>query len=129
MTETKQMDPAELAQFCAKALEDKLAEKVTILKLDAESSIADYFVVATANSEPHLRSLASYVERQVREAHKLRPFSEAGESASGWMLIDFVSVVVHVMTAETRDRYSLESLWGMTPAPQAIKQLEEMTAR
>ena len=51
--------------------------------------------------------------------------SENGESMSGWILIDFGAVLVHVMTAEVRDRYNLEGLWGDKPNAEALKKLAE----
>lgn len=129
MIKMKKVDATELARYCAEVARNKLAENVVEIKLDAENSIADYFVIGTATSEPHLRSLGSAIERQVREKYQLRPFTESGDSASGWMLIDFVNVVVHIMTPDIRDHYNLESLWGDSPDDDALKVLEEKTQR
>ena len=127
MEEKKIPAAAELAQFCAAAVEEKLAENVITIPMGEESAIADYFVICTATSQPHLQALASYLERQVRDKYHLRVFSNGGESNSGWMLLDFVNVVVHLMTPDTRDRYSLESLWTKHPAPAAIAELNAHT--
>ena len=123
MEEKKIPAAAELAQFCAATVEEKLAENVITIPMGEESAIADYFVICTATSQPHLQALASFLERQVRDKYHLRVFSNGGDSNSGWMLLDFVNVVVHLMTPETRDRYSLESLWTKHPEPAAIAEL------
>lgn len=103
------------ARFCAETLQDKLAEEVTALAVRDLSSIADYFIIATANSQPHLKALASHLERQAREQFELRPLAVDGEPASEWVLIDFGSVLVHLMSEETRRRYDLERLWADAP--------------
>ena len=103
------------ARFCAETLQDKLAEEVTALAVRELSSIADYFIIATANSQPHLKALAAHLERQAREQFGLRPLAVDGEPASEWVLIDFGNVLVHLMSEETRRRYDLERLWADAP--------------
>lgn len=122
-TGVRRPEPEALADFCLKCVADKLAQNPVKLKVSPQSSVADWYVIATANSEPQLKALIGHLERQVREVCRLRPLSENGESASGWMLIDFGTVLVHIMTPEVRDRYNLEGLWGENPAPEALKQL------
>ena len=103
----------ELAEFCLKCAEDKLAESPTLLPLPTSAAIADFFVIATANSDPHLQALASHMERQVRETFKLRPLSgDDAAAAGGWVLLDFGDVIVHLMRPEIREKYQLEALWG-----------------
>lgn len=80
-------------------------------------------MISTANSEPQLRALVSFTERELREKFQLRPLSQTGESVSGWMVLDFGNVIVHFMTPETRDRYNLEGLWGEKPAEEALHKL------
>ncbi len=116
MSECPKTDPAELAEFCMKCAGEKLAEDVVKLDVGANSSIADYFVIATANSDPQLQAMAGFIERQVREKYGRRPLSESGDSQSGWLLLDFGAVIIHLMTPETRSRYNLEGLWGEAAA-------------
>ena len=102
----------EIAEFCIKCAEEKLAVDPALLTLGSDSSIADFFVVASANSEPQLRALTSFIERQVREVYQLRPISGDIDSNAGWTLLDFGDVIVHLMTPEMREKYDLETLWG-----------------
>lgn len=101
-----------LADFCVACAEEKLAENTVLLDLANLSSVADYFVIATANSEPQLRALISFIERQVRDKFAIRPFSDGGDETGGWALLDFGTVIVHLMTPEMREKYNLEALWG-----------------
>ena len=125
MTNEKKLTPAELADFCVKCVEEKLAENTVKIHVGPSSSVADYFVISTANSEPQLRALTGFLERKAREKLALRPLSESGESESGWILIDFGTVIVHIMTPEVRDRYNLEGLWGEKPSEEAVRTLAE----
>ena len=79
--------PEELANFCAKCADDKLAENVKVIAVGAVSSIADYYVIATANSEPQLHALCSELERRVRDEYKLHPARTDGVGTGGWNLI------------------------------------------
>ena len=112
-TENSRIEKARaLAEFCIKCAEDKKAENPVLLPLGPSSSIADFFVVASANSEPHLQALGSYIERQVRENMQLRVISGNEDNAGGWVLLDFGDVIVHLMLEEVREKYQLEALWG-----------------
>ncbi|MBE6386223.1 MAG: ribosome silencing factor [Lentisphaerae bacterium] len=118
--------PEELAEFCAKCADDKLAENVKVISVGAVSSIADYYVIATANSEPQLHALCSEIERRVRDEYKLHPARTDGIGTGGWNLIDFCSVLVHLMTPEMRERYNLEGLWEDAPAAETVEQLKSL---
>ena len=112
-TENTRIEKARvLAEFCIKCAEDKIAENPVLLPLGGDSSIADFFVVATANSDPHLLALANYIERQVREVHQVRTITGGEDNSGGWVLLDFGDVIVHLMLPEIREKYQLETLWG-----------------
>ena len=120
---------AELAAFCAKVADDKLAENVVTIPVAGKSSIADDLVIATATSMPHLTALASHIERAVRETHQLRAHASDGSAESGWIALDYITVIVHLMLPELRSRYGLESLWSGEPTPEAISELESHIRR
>ena len=111
------IEAAELLEFCVACAEEKLARDVVTMAMDSNSGIADYFMVATADSEPQLNAVAGFVERSVRERYGLRSMSRNSNTFhGGWILLDFGTVVVHVMTEEIRNRYDLESLGGEVAA-------------
>ena len=125
MTENPAMPtPEELANFCARCADDKMGENIKVIPVGSVSSIADYYVIATANSEPQLHALCSEIERRVRDEYKLHPSRTDGYGTGGWNLIDYSSVLVHLMTPELREHYNLEGLWGDTPAPDAMEKLQ-----
>ena len=114
--ETPPAAALELARFCADCIADKKGENTVLLPLAGRSTVADYFVISTAGSEPQLQALVSHIERQVREKFRLRPLSQPGGTAGGWVLLDFSDVIVHLMTQEVRERYNLEAIWGAPAA-------------
>ena len=102
----------EIAEFCIRCAEDKKAEDPVLLKLPETSGVADFFVVATANSEPHLQALSHHITRQMRDVMQIRPLSGDDGDQGGWVLLDFNDVIVHLMLREVREKYRLETLWG-----------------
>jgi len=117
MTQAKKIEAAELLEFCVACAEEKLARDVVTMAMDSNAGIADFFMVATADSEPQLNAVAGFIERSVRERYGLRSMSRNSNGLhGGWILLDFGSVVAHVMTGEVRSRYDLESLWGEVAA-------------
>lgn len=100
----------EQIQACCQALCDKKAEDITLLYLGAKSSVADYFVIATGTSDPHLRALANTVFSTLKDLHV--PMVGADRSpGSGWVVVDAYDFLVHVFTAEMRRHFDLEGLW------------------
>ena len=93
-----------------KALDDKKAESIRILELGQLSSVADYMIIATGTSDPHLRALRIEVERALDEAGSSARGTES-QKESGWTVVDGFDVVVHVFRPDVRENYSMESLW------------------
>lgn len=101
-----------IATTCAKIAEETGGEDIAILDLRGISSLADYFVLVSGTSVPHLKALARDLRHGVEERLGESPRSAEGEAASLWLVIDYVDVVVHLLHEETRRRYALEDLWS-----------------
>lgn len=86
-----------------------------MLDLRGISSIADYFVICTATSVPHLKAVNRDIRGMTEEALGEKPRSGEGEAASLWMVLDYVDVIVHMFHSEIRDHYCLEDLWSDAP--------------
>ena len=106
------MDSKKLAQLCRDFADNTKAENIIILDVRKLSSVTDYFVIASGTSEPHLRAIVDEITDQLREEHGLRPLRRDGTVHGAWVVLDFFDVIVHVMRADVRERYDLESLWG-----------------
>jgi ribosome-associated protein len=92
------------------------AENIETLDVRQKTSVADYFVVCTGNSDRHVESIADRVSERLR-AGKERPLREEGER-TGWVLQDYGDIVLHVMREEQRQFYDLEALWkSVQPNP------------
>lgn len=115
------MDAKELALRCAQLADNKKAENIVVLDLRGLSSVADYFVIATGNNDPHLRAIVDEITQKLRERHGLSPHATEGARTTSWVVLDYIDVIVHAMHADTRDYYDLDSLWGDAPRVELSK--------
>lgn len=95
---------------CCVALDDKKAENIRLLNVAAVSSITDYLILATGNSEPHLKALYTALEETLKR-HKIDIIGVQKDPQSGWMVIDAFDVMIHLFLPETRAFYNLDALW------------------
>ena len=111
----------ELAQAIARAAEDSKAENIVIYDLRDISSLTDYVVVCNGLSITHLRAVIRDVESKVEEEVGVSPVYSEHKAASLWTVLDYINVMFHVLTPETRENYQLDKLWskGHIVAPQA----------
>jgi ribosome-associated protein len=100
-----------LAKLCREIALDKKAEEVLILDMREVNSVADYFILCTGNSEPHLKAIADEITRRLKD-NGVRPHGRDGFPATRWVVLDYGDVMVHVFHPEMRQRYALEQLWG-----------------
>lgn len=115
------MDSKKLALLCRELADNKKAENILILDVRGLSSVTDYFVIASGTSEPHLRAIVNEIEDKLRDDHGVRPRAIDGTFQTAWVVLDYFDVIVHVMRADVRDRYDLETLWGDAPRIKARK--------
>ncbi len=93
-----------------KALDSKKAVDIEVLEIGALTVVADYFVIAAGTSNTHVHALADEVEFKLEEKG-ITPRQIEGR-ATGWILLDYHDVVVHIFTGEQREHYNLEKLWA-----------------
>ncbi|MBN1642724.1 MAG: ribosome silencing factor [Anaerolineae bacterium] len=91
-------------------LEDGLAENIMLLDVREVTILADYFVLCSANSERQIRALAGELSRELK-GELGRPLHVEGEPDSGWVLVDYGDVVVHIFAPAVRQLYNLEGFW------------------
>lgn len=109
------MESIEIARLCAKYADEKKAENIMLLDLRGLSPVTDFFVVATASSNPQLRAVRDNVVDELRDKHDQRPIISEGTYESQWLIVNYPNVLVHVLSPEKREYYSLEELWGDAP--------------
>jgi len=104
----------EMAATAARAASEMFAKDVILIDLKGLVSYADYFVIASAETERQTRRIAQeIIERMIEKGH--RPRTKRLDEGTAWISLDFIDVVVHIFTDEARDYYRLESLWRSAP--------------
>ncbi|MGB9720209.1 MAG: ribosome silencing factor [bacterium] len=101
--------PVELARELARIISDKKGEDIIIFDLRDISPITDFFVIATGLSDIHNKTLANCLSEYERPDHI------EGVEEGGWILLDYIDVIVHIFSKEAREFYGLERLWGDAP--------------
>ena len=92
------------------ALSDKKGEDIKVIEIGKLSTVADYFIIANGSNAPHVESLVDNVEEELIKEN-IHPERIEGVRSSGWILMDYNDVVVHVFAKEDRLFYDLERIW------------------
>ena len=112
----KEVDISELlAKRSAELALEKKCEEIKILDLRGLTSVTDYFVIATADSERKAKAAAEHIIDELKEDGE-RPMHVEGMDSMHWILLDYINVVVHIFMPDERRFYDLESLWSDAPA-------------
>ena len=93
-----------------KALEDKKATNIEILDVSKQTSLGDYFIIASCQSTVQVRACVDEVEEKMEEAGYVVKHKE-GYRGGSWILMDYGDIILHVMQQETREFYAIERLW------------------
>jgi ribosome-associated protein len=93
-----------------RALEDCKAVDVKVYDVRGKSSLADFFIVATGSAAPHLKALVADAQGAMRDAG-VKTRRMTGDPECGWIVADFIDVVLHVFSPEARAYYAIEKLW------------------
>jgi ribosome-associated protein len=108
--------PERLADEIAELASDKKAADIVVLDLRGVVGYADYFVIASGGTERQTKAVHDGIHLGLKERHGLLPRRVEGVTESRWILMDYLDVVVHVFTPDTRAYYRLEQLWGEVPS-------------
>ncbi|MDF7800505.1 ribosome silencing factor [Pontiellaceae bacterium B1224] len=95
-------------------LDERKAEDIVTIDLREHANIADYFIIATGANKPHLKALYDGLQRLFKDAG-FKGYQKEGVPDSGWMIMDYHGVMVHVFERELREFYDLEQLWKDAP--------------
>ncbi len=115
VSDTGVFEGESFARAAAAYAYDKKAENVLILDVRGLSPITDFMVICDGGSLPHLRAISNEVADRMREDHKIKAYATHGTADSGWMLLDFGDVIIHIFHGEKRSFYALEDLWNDAP--------------
>jgi ribosome-associated protein len=105
------LESKDLASLIAELSLEKKATDVVILNLKEITTITDYFVILSADSDVQAKAIADHLTEQLK-TKQIKVWHTEGYSSLKWVLLDLVDVVVHIFQLETRQYYNLEKLWG-----------------
>ncbi len=106
------MNTDNLQKLVVEALDDLKAVDVRVIDVRGKTAITDVMVIASGNSDRHVKALADHVIEKAKQADA-QPLGVEGEQEAEWVLVDLNDVIVHVMLPRVRDFYNLEGLWMM----------------
>ena len=95
-------------------ISDKKGEDILLLDTRAQTSIADYLVIATCDNARQIKAVADELRKSLKK-HDTLPLGVEGLPDSGWVLLDYNGVIAHIFSRSTRDYYRLEKLWEKAP--------------
>ena len=108
--EVRFLEDLELAHKVVDIIGDKQASDIVLLDTQGVCNFTDYFIICSAESTPQIRAIVDSVVESVKK-DKIRPLRQEGTPESGWILLDYGGVVVHVFGSFERDYYQLDKLW------------------
>jgi ribosome-associated protein len=109
----KQVEPDQIVTQVISGIEEVKGQNIEILDLrDIENTVCEYFIICDGTSNTQVNAIANSIQKQVSKTLKEKPWHIEGTENAEWILIDFVSVVVHVFQRQTREFYDIEGLWG-----------------
>lgn len=104
------MEAFDIIKIAANALNEKKGKELSVIKISELTVLAEYFVICTANSSTQLRALCDEVEDKLKE-NGVEPHHIEGRS-TGWLALDYGSVIVHIFTRTEREFYGLDKMWN-----------------
>lgn len=110
MTENLASD--KFACILARILDDKLAKNIAVLNISQVSSLADYFVICSADSTTQVKALTNNVKEKIKNLFQRFPNGEENDLKNRWNLLDYGDVVVHILQRDERETYAIEKFWS-----------------
>ncbi|QBD78232.1 ribosome silencing factor [Ktedonosporobacter rubrisoli] len=105
------LDPAQLARVAVNTASDKKASDVLLLDIRDVTTIADYFVICSGNNPRQIQTIADTVDEELSKQGALLLHRE-GDAETGWILLDFGDIIVHIFSQKEREYYRIERLWS-----------------
>jgi len=109
------MRPEQLVEAITSFAQEKKANDVVVLDLREVVGYTDYFVICSGNTSRQTKAIHDGILEGLKHGPELLPRRVEGAAGAEWILMDYLDVVVHVFTPETREYYRLEQLWGEAP--------------
>jgi ribosome-associated protein len=120
-------EPSELLNLLEKSLDDYKADGIVVINLEGRTSLTDYMVIASGNSQRHVGAMAENLREKIKQSG-IQTVSVEGQTQCDWVLIDAGDIIIHLFRPEVREFYNIEKMWGVsqpaiTEAQKAVKSL------
>ena len=106
------VDSEALAKQCVAICEERKAENVVLFDVRETSVLADYYLLCTATSMPHIRAISDHLKVEIQGEFGLAPRAKEGDESSEWVIMDYGVVIVHILDGDRRRFYNVEELWN-----------------
>jgi ribosome-associated protein len=120
LKEQLSVDASELARMVVEAASDKQADDIVMFDMREVCNFADYFVICSGDSRRQVQAIAEEIDKVLSKAG-VEPDRREGDVDSGWLLLDYGDVIIHIFDAEIREYYRLEKLWSKATPVIAIQ--------
>ena len=91
---------------------DKKGVEIEIINVSKLTSLTDYFIMCTSDSDPKTKALANHIIDSINKKYNIKPMHSEGIENLDWVLLDYINIVVNIFKKEKRDYYNIERLWG-----------------
>ena len=108
------MDSLETVNLVKSALLSKKATQIVVLDVRGISPVTDYYVIASGSAAPQLKAMFGAIQQELKP-HGLACYRRSGVPDDGWVVLDYLDVVIHIFLQELRDYYEIEALWADAP--------------
>ena len=100
-----------LIENIIECIKSKKGYDITILDVKKVSSLTDFFIICSSDSEPQTKAITNYIKKELSRK-KIKPYQIEGLDYCDWVLMDYFDVVIHIFKKDVRDFYNIERLWG-----------------
>ncbi len=105
-------DSKNLVEIIIEGLQKRKAQDIVVLDVSELTTLTDYFVICSGNSDTQIKAIADSVEEELLETTKEKAWKKEGLQARSWIILDYINTVVHIMSKEKREFYNIERMWN-----------------
>lgn len=105
-------DSKNLVEMIVEGLRKRKAQDIVVLDVSEQTTLTDYFIICSGNSDTQIKAIADSVEEELLEQAGEKAWKKEGLQARSWIILDFINTVVHVMSREKREFYNIEKMWN-----------------
>ena len=109
---SKNVNYNKLSKAITELMLDKKATEIQIINVSKLTSLTDYFIICSSDSEPKTKAIMNHIKDKVHEKYDIKPLHLEGIENLEWVLLDYVSIVVNIFSKEKREYYNIERLWA-----------------